>query len=476
LNELRYNKAVTDVENEQFLLNLVRLRYRDTPKSLAIGNITSSFSFDTTAPFPFLVGNTEAGVNAALTHLYNILAFQSRYSDVPTVSMTPLTGADYTTGLVAPIHLERITVLANTGWDLTRLLRLLVHHLNGLENAPHLAGEGGDRAPRFREFVAVAHTLGRLQHEGLLDLSISATQVPGVDLSLPLVLDAKQKAAKDKEDGGEEAPKTTDAAKKLQEAVRKMQEAEEAKKKDPDKAEAAQKEADQAMQKAIQAMQGDGKARTSGVTAAELITAANNHYMFQQCGDCVILKSAVPTHEMSIAPPAWHDSELRDAAHLLNVIPDSPCYRLVPIDGCMSKMMLAHPGTDIQVGTRSILSAMLFLSKGIDVPEKHYQQGLVTMPLDEGGNPVDWAQVTEGIFHVYVQKQKPKHAAVAIKYRGYWFYVADDDLSSKSTFDLLLEMHNVEINRGLTTPPVLTIPVSAGSGGGSTGAGRARGG
>ena len=35
-----------------------------------------------------------------------------------------------------------------------------------------------------------------------------------------------------------------------------------------------------------------------------------------------------------------------------------------------------------------------------------------------------------------------------VKYRGHWFYVDDRDISSKSTFNLMLELFNLEIRAG----------------------------
>jgi hypothetical protein len=457
INELRYNKAIADTENEQFLLNLVRLRYRDPPKALAIASVNSAFSFDATGPFAFLVGNTEAGANAALTHLYNILAFQSHVADVPTISMSPLGGGDFVTGLVAPIPFDRIATLANTGWDLERLLRIMVHSMNGVENAPHLAGGGGERAPRFQEFVAVAKTLTRLHNEGLLDISVNPLLVPGPALSEPLIFESKldadkRKLAEDKQklceekakEAGKEDEQKEERQKKLKEQEQKLAETEKC--------------------LAERLKQEEGKVPPSHITPGDLLNAAGKNYIFHEIGNTVVLKSTIPIHEMSVAPPAWDNCELVEAAHILHLVPNAFCYRLLPADGCLRKLQLAHPGTDIEVGTRSTLSAMLYLSRGIDVPEEHYKQGLVAVPTDESGNPADTAEVTEGIFHVLVQKKKPKHSFVAVKYRGYWFYIADNDLSSKSSFDLILETFNVQITRGQVTSPVLTLPVGAGAG------------
>jgi hypothetical protein len=135
-------------------------------------------------------------------------------------------------------------------------------------------------------------------------------------------------------------------------------------------------------------------------------------------------------------------------------------YRLLPAD---KAQLNTHFDTDkdIFVGTRSVLGSMLYLSKGIDIPSEHYKEGLVAPPpTGEDGQPFDWPMLTEGLFRVQVSKCKPKNAFVAVKYRGFWFYIADDDLASKSTFALLLEMFDVQIAPGVATAPILTLNAS----------------
>jgi hypothetical protein len=157
-----------------------------------------------------------------------------------------------------------------------------------------------------------------------------------------------------------------------------------------------------------------------------------------------------------------------------------PMYRILPPEAGLFQRQFQPEGPDIVVATRSVLGTMGLLSKGIDVPEKHLKEGLVAPPpLEADGTPFDWTQVTSGMFHVCVAKCKPKHAFVAVKYRGFWFYIADDDRESKSTFNLVLEMFNVQITQGIgAQQPILTVPVGAGSGssGGGGGGGGKRGG
>jgi hypothetical protein len=398
-NLLRYNDAVAETENEQFLLNIVRLRYRDPPKTLAVGGITSAFDVDATAPTAFTVGETRVsplfrGLNGP-TRVLNILAGQAHYADAPTVSFSPLTTGDFHGGYVSPVALGNIVSLTNTGWDIDRVFRLLVSRMNGLENVPHAAGYGGERVPRFVEFVSVARALSRLQHDGLLELATDPVPVPVADISEPVKV---------------EPPKP-----------------------------------------------------------ADLISAANAHYNLHHdpAQATMTLQSTTTAYDMNLAPEAWQDCDLPEAARLLQLIPGALTYRLLPAEAGHLRRVQAGPGPDIVVSTRSVLSAQLFLSKGIEVPPEHYREGLVGQTLDDEGRPFDWTQVTEGLFRVHASKHKPKNAAVAVKYRGYWFYIADDDRSTKSTFALLLEMFDLQITRALTSSPVLTVPVSAPSGSGA---------
>jgi hypothetical protein len=50
-------------------------------------------------------------------------------------------------------------------------------------------------------------------------------------------------------------------------------------------------------------------------------------------------------------------------------------------------------------------------------------------------------------------------AFVAIPYRGQWFYLADNDLESKSTFMLLSQLFRLQAGAAKAAGPTLTLPV-----------------
>ena len=98
----------------------------------------------------------------------------------------------------------------------------------------------------------------------------------------------------------------------------------------------------------------------------------------------------------------------------------------------------------LEIEPRSMLGTMYFLSHGIEVPLKHAAAGLVTTTTGPYGEPFSWFDVTGDLLHVRSQKRKPKCAAVAVKYRDHWFYIDDQNLESKSTFALLLQLFELQ--------------------------------
>src|SRR5262249_36409000 len=57
------------------------------------------------------------------------------------------------------------------------------------------------------------------------------------------------------------------------------------------------------------------------------------------------------------------------------------------------------------------------------------------------------------------QHCRPEHAAVAVKHRGYWFYIDDRDADSKQTLTLVLVLTRVNLLGVRKGGPALTLPV-----------------
>jgi hypothetical protein len=114
---------------------------------------------------------------------------------------------------------------------------------------------------------------------------------------------------------------------------------------------------------------------------------------------------------------------------------------------------------EVAIDARSLMGVLYFLSNGVQLPPEHEDASVATTTLDKSGESFDWTEVLEDLFVVHSSKKQPKRAAVAVRHRGHWFYIADDDESSKSTFLLLSDLFSLQAGDVEETKPVLTLPV-----------------
>lgn len=150
-----YNIALRNTGDEQLLLNLVRLKYRDNPMFLEATAVTTSFLFS-----PELSASATSGPEVDTS--YGI-GGSYVYEEKPTVSYAPLQGKDFVQRILSPISLETLLLLATSGWSSERLLRTCVNYMNGLPNAPRASGPTPSVAPNYEQFVRAARLFRKLE-------------------------------------------------------------------------------------------------------------------------------------------------------------------------------------------------------------------------------------------------------------------------------------------------------------------------
>ncbi|HUT61271.1 MAG TPA: hypothetical protein VNA25_25765, partial [Phycisphaerae bacterium] len=170
-----YNVAIQSTNNEQLLLNLVRLKYRDPPYFLEVSSVATSFDFGASA-------SAGASLPESADKAYS-LGVGASYAEKPTVAYTPLQGDKFVTQLMSPIDLNTILLLYHSGWSIERVFRICLQSMNGLKNAPSASGPTPDYLPRYQEFVKAAKLLRALQVRGVLDMG----QVPSKDKEKTIV-------------------------------------------------------------------------------------------------------------------------------------------------------------------------------------------------------------------------------------------------------------------------------------------------
>ncbi|MDR2664458.1 MAG: hypothetical protein LBB14_02950 [Puniceicoccales bacterium] len=118
---------------------------------------------------------------------------------------------------------------------------------------------------------------------------------------------------------------------------------------------------------------------------------------------------------------------------------------------------LGFAESELRIRTRSVYGAMFYLANGIQVPQEHCDAGIVTVTAYPNGDAFDWSNILGPIFTVYSSKVRPSDAFVAVRHRGYWFYVKDGDVTAKATFMLLMNAFNLQAGDPATIAPTLTI-------------------
>ncbi|MCB1072647.1 MAG: hypothetical protein H7A41_05355 [Chlamydiales bacterium] len=160
-----YNVAAQNTTNQELLLNLVRLRYSDTPYFLELNGITTQFNFssklNSTIKLPGFDNDNPASVGGELG-----------WSNQPTIQYSPLEGKDFAIQMMQPLDLRIIQGLVFTGWDVDRVFRLLIQNMADIPNASAASGPVPTKAPHYRKFFECLELLRHFQSLGVLQIGV----------------------------------------------------------------------------------------------------------------------------------------------------------------------------------------------------------------------------------------------------------------------------------------------------------------
>ncbi len=189
-------------------------------------------------------------------------------------------------------------------------------------------------------------------------------------------------------------------------------------------------------------------------------SAAGARFRATEDGAAYVLTRTSPALILRFANGAAGSADAAELRRILGLSPDQSRYDLVlgrKTGGGDTDAQGHH--ANIALHTRSLLGVMFYLSQAVDVPPDHRERNLVTNTVDAAGLPFDWSRVLGDVFKVHSRKTHPDGAYIAVQHRGYWFYIRDDDLATKSTFALLGQLFTLQAGGAVGITPVLTLPV-----------------
>lgn len=317
-----YNIAVARTNDQELLLNLVRLRYSDTPYFTHVERIAAQVEFNRSLGAEgTYTGTTSAapsGVTEFLSRAFRLGPAAVALNEKPSIIYAPVEGEKFVRQMMTPMNPDLLFLLVKAGWGTDRTFVVGVQEIGSLRNVIGAYGGRGTVADGTEEFKEVAQLLHTLSEDSMIEVAKEAGAPSGV-IDLRFIGDGAQ------------------------------------------------------------------------------------------------------------SPQA------RRLRSLLGLSPDQDRYRLVGGGD------VYDPKT-IRLLTRSVLGAMGHLAQGIDVPAADLAAGKVRSTVRIDGTPFDWQSSLNGIFRVRVAAEMPKDASVVIPYRGHYFYIADNDVDTKSTFLLLTQL------------------------------------
>ena len=130
-----YNDALTQAQQQQTLLNIVRLRYADWPVTLNVEQLVTQYTFEQVASAKAIWRVPFHGDNDQLE-----AGYVGKFSERPVIAYRPLRGAEYTQAMLTPIPPAALLALVYTGWPADRMLETMLHSVNGSRNSQIEAG------------------------------------------------------------------------------------------------------------------------------------------------------------------------------------------------------------------------------------------------------------------------------------------------------------------------------------------------
>jgi hypothetical protein len=376
---LRYNEVVRDTNDEQLLINIVRLRYADSPVFIDLPSITSQFEISGGGNYTGGYGNQYRGRTS--------LGFgEMSMRDTPTLSYHPREGREIAKSLLTPLSSDLFSVV-NAGADIEQLLLLSTNDINDVSNAP--------RATTLTPKVPDDNSLF----------------VEGIRLLASL-------RSRDGTELGFGTNEETDGA--------------------------------------------SNPIPEESVEGRDLLAAAKEGYVFRAKGKGQVTLLKRDKDLILKVRPAFVDSpEMERVAQIFKLKPHQSMYKLKSeLTEEANRKMPDPDGNDtIYMNMRSVLQIMTFLSKGVCVPDDHVVSGVAPVTLDADGQPYDWTRVMHGNFYIHAQKHRPRDAEVAVQYRGYWFYIASNDVQSRAVLAILEVLFALQESGDKSVGPLLTLPL-----------------
>jgi hypothetical protein len=158
-----YTEAISDSWKHQMLLNMIKIRYGDSPVFLDVSSVISQYQISGTL-------NVGATMNNQPWSSSQSLGAIGQYIDRPTITYSPILGDKFARSLMAPIPPPAILSLLQAGYPADLVFRMLVNEVNGIRNRFGGPARAQSAEP---EFYALIGKMRRIQAAGNIGMRIT---------------------------------------------------------------------------------------------------------------------------------------------------------------------------------------------------------------------------------------------------------------------------------------------------------------
>jgi hypothetical protein len=159
-DRLDYADALADASKRETLMNIVKLRYADTPSLVTVNQLVAGYTLEGRVDLrsAFFTNNFDFSDDVNF-------GVGGTFSDRPTVTYTPIKGDNFARMLLTPIPPSELFAMLAAGAPAGLTLGLAVDSINGLRN---WTVEAGGTARVDAAFAEVLELLGELRGDGAL--------------------------------------------------------------------------------------------------------------------------------------------------------------------------------------------------------------------------------------------------------------------------------------------------------------------
>ncbi len=177
-----FNVAIAESWKSQMLLNIVKIRYADTPVFMDVTSVINLTGFQNTV-------NAAAGWSFPPSANSQSIGGSTTWGEKPTITYAPLSGDKFTKSLLTPIPPGSLVTMMQAGWPARFLFTLCVKSVNEMDNrtlAPTFARD------EDTEYARLVDSLEKIQKSGAV-----GSRIEKKDKQESVVLLFRRKAKRD---------------------------------------------------------------------------------------------------------------------------------------------------------------------------------------------------------------------------------------------------------------------------------------